>query len=45
MSALRSKFAGNLCWVLSYTIEHNAGVPADTENTDRYTSVLLQYGF
>ncbi len=45
VSAIRSKFAGNLSWVLSYTIEHNSDVPVDTENTDRYTAVSLQYGF
>jgi len=45
VSAIRSRFAGNLSWVLSYTIEHNSDVPADTEKTDRYTAVSLQYGF
>lgn len=45
VSAIRSKFAGNLSWVFSYTIEHNSDVPADTEKTDRYTAVSLQYGF
>ncbi|MFW5969280.1 MAG: DUF481 domain-containing protein [Halofilum sp. (in: g-proteobacteria)] len=45
VSAIRSKFAGNLSWVLSYTIEHNSDVPADTEKTDRFTAVSLQYGF
>ncbi len=45
VSAIRSKLAGNLSWVLSYTIEHNSDVPVDTENTDRYTAVSLQYGF
>jgi len=45
VSAIRSKFAGNLSWVLSWTIEHNSDVPADTENTDRFTAVSLQYGF
>lgn len=45
VSAIRSKFAGNLSWVLSYTIEHNSDVPAGTEKTDRYTAVSLQYGF
>ncbi|WP_067562801.1 DUF481 domain-containing protein [Halofilum ochraceum] len=45
VSAIRSKFAGNLSWVLSYTIEHNSDVPAGTEKTDRFTAVSLQYGF
>jgi putative salt-induced outer membrane protein YdiY len=31
--------------VRSYTIEHNSDVPADTEKTDRFTAVSLQYGF
>ena len=45
VSAIRSKLAGNLSWVFSYTIEHDSDVPADTEETDRFTAVSLQYGF
>ncbi len=45
VSAIRSTFAGNLAWVLSYTIEHNSEVPAGSEQTDRFTDVSLQYGF
>ncbi len=45
VSEIRSVFAGNLSWVFSYTVEHNSDVPADTENTDRYTAVSLQYEY
>jgi len=45
VSAIRSKFAGNLSWVLSYTVEHNSDVPVGTRKTDRFTTVSLQYGF
>jgi len=30
---------------LSYTAKHNTDVPADTKNTDRYTTVSLNYKF
>jgi putative salt-induced outer membrane protein len=45
VSEIRSKLAGNLSWAFSYTIEHNSDVPADSEKTDRFTAVSLQYGF
>jgi putative salt-induced outer membrane protein len=45
VTSLKSQLIGSLALRLSYTIQHNSDVPVATENTDRVTSVALEYAF
>lgn len=45
VTSVKSKLVGALSLRLSYTVQHNTDVPADTENTDKVTSVALEYAF
>jgi putative salt-induced outer membrane protein len=42
---LQLSIIGNLFASLSYTAQYNSDVAPDTENTDTYTAVNLNYGF
>lgn len=44
-TSLRSRFAENLFWRASYTVQHNSDVPEDRESTDTLTSITLEYDF
>lgn len=44
-TSLSVPIVGNLGLKLSYTVEHNSDVPADTEKTDTRTAVNIQYSF
>jgi putative salt-induced outer membrane protein len=44
-SALKARIVGNLALVLSFVIKDNSDVPVGIENTDRFTSIALEYGF
>lgn len=45
VTGLTSSLTETLAMKLSYTVQHNTEVPADTENTDTYTSVNIVYNF
>ncbi|HZD53559.1 MAG TPA: DUF481 domain-containing protein [Woeseiaceae bacterium] len=45
VTALRSMVVGDLALVASYTVKHNTSVPLDSENTDRFTALSLEYVF
>lgn len=45
VTALSAKVLGNIALVASYTIKNNSEVPVDTENTDTYTALSLEYRF
>ena len=45
VTALKAQLIGNLALVASYTIKNNSKVPVDTENTDRFTALALEYMF
>jgi len=45
ITAVRSKLTGDLSWRLSHTIVHNSDVPADTEKTDTFTALAVEYAF
>lgn len=45
VSAVRSQLVGTLALRLSYTVQHNSDVPAETERTDTITAVSLEYDF
>lgn len=44
-SALKTRIVGNIALVLSFVIKSNSDVPAGVQNTDRFTSISLEYGF
>lgn len=44
-SSLRARIVGNVALVLSYRIKMNSAVPADSESTDRFTTIALEYAF
>jgi putative salt-induced outer membrane protein len=44
-SALKARIVGNIALVLSLVIKDNSDVPVGIENTDRFTSISLEYGF
>lgn len=44
-TTLTVKLIKDFSLVLAYTIKHNTQVPPNTDNTDTYTSVSLQYTF
>jgi putative salt-induced outer membrane protein len=44
-SALKARIAGNIALVLSVVIKSNSDVPVGIENTDRFTSIALEYAF
>lgn len=45
VSALRATVVGDLALVASYTIKNNSSVPVESENTDRFTALALEYSF
>ncbi len=45
VTSVKSKLVGALSLRLSYTVQHNTDVPVGTENTDKMTSVALEYAF
>jgi putative salt-induced outer membrane protein len=44
-SALKARIVGNIALVFSIVIKDNSDVPVGIENTDRFTSVSLEYAF
>lgn len=44
-SALKARIVGNIALVFSIVIKDNSDVPLGIENTDRFTSVSLEYAF
>jgi len=42
-TTLRSQITGQLYWKASFTLKHNTDVAPDREQTDRFTTVSLQY--
>jgi putative salt-induced outer membrane protein len=44
-SSLKTRIVGNVALVLSYVIKSNSDVPITIENTDRFTSISLEYAF
>ena len=44
-TALKTRVVGNIAVVLSYVIKDNSDVPIGIENTDRFTSIALEYAF
>jgi putative salt-induced outer membrane protein len=44
-SSLKTRIVGNVALVLSYVIKSNSDVPIAIENTDRFTSISLEYAF
>lgn len=44
-TAISAKLVGELALVASYTIKNNSDVPPDTEKTDTYTALSLEYTF
>jgi putative salt-induced outer membrane protein len=44
-SSLKTSIVGNVALVLSYVIKSNSDVPITIENTDRFTSISLEYAF
>lgn len=45
VTSVKSKLAGALSLRMSYTVQHDTEVPAGTENTDKVTSMALEYAF
>lgn len=45
VSALRARLVGNISLVLSYRIRSNTEVPPDAVDTDRFSSISLEYAF
>jgi putative salt-induced outer membrane protein len=45
VSAVKARLVEDLALVASYTIKSNSSVPADSENTDRYLAISLEYAF
>ncbi|MFO7582771.1 YdiY family protein [Guyparkeria sp.] len=45
VTGVSTSITDTLAMKLSYTVLHNTDVPADTENTDTYTSINLVYDF
>lgn len=45
VTGLESDLTGDLALKVTYTVEHNSDVPADTENTDTFTAITLAYAF
>ena len=44
-SALKAQIVGNIALVVSFVIKSNSDVPVGIENTDRFTSISLEYAF
>jgi putative salt-induced outer membrane protein len=44
-SALKARIVGNIALVFSFVIKNNSDVPVGIEDTDRFTSISLEYGF
>jgi putative salt-induced outer membrane protein len=44
-SALKARIVGNIALVLSLVIKNNSDVPVGIEDTDRFTSISLEYAF
>ncbi|RPI61536.1 MAG: DUF481 domain-containing protein, partial [Lysobacterales bacterium] len=44
-SALKARIVGNIAFVFSYVIKSNSDVPVGIEETDRFTSLSLEYAF
>jgi len=44
-SALKARIVGNIALVFSIVIKSNSDVPVGIENTDRFTSLSLEYAF
>jgi putative salt-induced outer membrane protein len=44
-SALKARIVGNIALVFSIVIKNNSDVPVGIEDTDRFTSVALEYAF
>jgi putative salt-induced outer membrane protein len=44
-TSLKTRIVGNVALVLSYVIKSNSDVPITIENTDRFTSISLEYAF
>jgi putative salt-induced outer membrane protein len=45
VSAIKTRLVGALALVASYTIKNNSIVPAETENTDTFAALSLEYAF
>ena len=45
VTAVSAELFGDLSLVASYTIKKNSDVPVDTERTDTYTALSLEYAF
>jgi putative salt-induced outer membrane protein len=45
VSAVKTRLIGSLALVASYTVRNNSVVPADTENTDTFGAVSVEYEF
>jgi len=45
VSSLSARLVGRLALVASYTLRHNSDVLPDTEKTDTFTALSLEYGF
>lgn len=44
-SSLRARIIGDVALVVSYRIKLNSSVPAGAANTDRFTTIALEYAF
>lgn len=44
-TSLKTRVVGNIAVVLSLVIKKNSDVPVGIENTDRFTSIALEYAF
>jgi putative salt-induced outer membrane protein len=44
-TSLKTTVVGNIAVVLSYVVKNNSDVPIAIENTDRFTSIALEYAF
>jgi putative salt-induced outer membrane protein len=44
-TALKARIVGNIALVLSFVIKSNSEVPAGIEETDRFTTLSLEYAF
>jgi len=45
VTAISARLIGGLALTASFTIRNNSDVPIDTEKTDTFTAVSLEYGF
>jgi putative salt-induced outer membrane protein len=45
VTKLKASLAGPLALALSYTVRHNSDVPPNTEKSDRFTAISLEYAF